>query len=57
MYKKKILFVYARLYPSRMPGHRCDVCRQRIKTEDAKAWRCKLCDFDLCRSCYDKKVR
>lgn len=47
----------SRLYPASMAGHRCDVCRQRIKTEDSKAWRCKLCDFDLCRLCYEKKVR
>lgn len=44
-----------RLFPAAMPGHRCDVCSLRVKT-DTKAWRCKLCDFDLCRSCYDKKV-
>eukprot|EP00903_Cladosiphon_okamuranus_P007815 g7561.t1 len=46
-----------RLFPASIPGHRCDLCSQRIKTNDAKAWRCKLCDFDLCRSCYDKKDR
>ncbi|CAN0106637.1 unnamed protein product [Ectocarpus sp. 13 AM-2016] len=46
-----------RLFPGSMAGHRCDMCQQRIKSQDAKAWRCKLCDFDLCRSCYEKKVR
>ena len=45
-----------RLYPSSTLGHGCDVCQQRMKAKDAKAWRCKVCDFDLCRSCYDKKV-
>ncbi|CAN0128173.1 unnamed protein product, partial [Ectocarpus fasciculatus] len=40
-----------RLYPGSTAGHRCDICQQRIKSQDAKAWRCKLCDFDLCRSC------
>eukprot|EP00903_Cladosiphon_okamuranus_P007814 g7560.t1 len=46
-----------RLYPASIIGHQCDMCSQRIETNDAKAWRCKLCDFDLCRSCYDKKDR
>ncbi|CAB1110551.1 ABC [Ectocarpus sp. CCAP 1310/34] len=46
-----------RLFPGSMAGHRCDICQQRIKSQDAKAWRCKLCDFDLCRSCYEKKDR
>ncbi len=42
-----------------MPGHRCDVCGQRIKSskDNAKAWSCKLCDFDLCQACHNKKVR
>ncbi|CAN0469863.1 unnamed protein product, partial [Laminaria digitata] len=46
-----------RLFPATVPGHRCDVCQQRVKAKDGKAWRCRPCDFDLCRSCFDKKVR
>lgn len=52
-----VIFTAAsRLYPRNSPGHWCDVCHERIKSENGKAWRCKLCNFDLCRSCYDKKV-
>lgn len=47
---------WSRLYPETEKAHVCDVCRVRMKTGRGKAWRCKLCDFDLCQSCYEKKV-
>jgi len=34
-------------------NHTCDLCGQRCK--DGRAFRCKLCDFDLCMICYSKK--
>mmetsp|Transcript_25777 Transcript_25777/g.38159 ORF Transcript_25777/g.38159 Transcript_25777/m.38159 type:complete len:725 (+) Transcript_25777:119-2293(+) len=36
-----------------MAGHWCDVCSTQIK--DGRAFRCKLCDFDLCVRCYSRK--
>eukprot|EP01038_Epipyxis_sp_PR26KG_P016156 gene16156-21962_t len=34
-------------------SHWCDLCGQQCK--DGRAFRCKLCDFDLCMVCYSKK--
>ena len=31
--------------------HQCDLCRQRTK----QAYRCALCDFDVCPACFNKK--
>jgi uncharacterized membrane protein len=36
-----------------LDSHWCDLCGQQIK--DSRAFRCKLCDFDLCMICYLKK--
>jgi hypothetical protein len=36
-----------------LDAHWCDLCGQQIK--DSRAFRCKLCDFDLCMICYSKK--
>ena len=35
--------------------HWCDVCSTRIR--DGHAWRCKLCDFDMCSKCAGRKDR
>jgi hypothetical protein len=35
--------------------HWCDVCSTRIR--DGHAWRCKLCDFDMCSACAGRKDR
>lgn len=44
-----------RLHPLRtLTGHYCDVCSQRMKGA-GRSYRCKLCDFDLCKSCFSKK--
>ena len=34
--------------------HWCDLCSVRIKGSDG-AWRCKLCDFDMCRTCASRQ--
>ena len=34
-------------------GNWCDLCSQPCTSE--RAFRCKLCDFDLCFTCYSKK--
>ena len=34
-------------------NHYCDKCSARI--DDGKAYRCKLCDFDLCVKCFTRK--
>lgn len=36
-----------------LAAHWCDLCGQQCK--NGKAYRCKLCDFDLCIICYAKK--
>jgi hypothetical protein len=36
-----------------LAAHWCDLCGQQIK--GGRAYRCKLCDFDLCLHCYSKK--
>lgn len=36
-----------------LAAHWCDLCGQQCK--DGRAYRCKLCDFDLCIICYAKK--
>ncbi len=36
------------------PCHWCDVCHTRIKGE---LYRCRLCDFDCCSICFDRKTR
>ena len=39
-------------YESSVACHYCDLCSTRIVTG---AWRCKLCDFDLCEKCAVRK--
>jgi len=39
-------------YESSVACHYCDLCSTRIVTG---AWRCKLCDFDLCEKCASRK--
>ena len=36
-----------------LASHWCDLCHQQCK--EGRAFRCKLCDFDLCMVCYSKK--
>eukprot|EP01035_Chromulina_nebulosa_P029305 gene29305-38830_t len=36
-----------------LASHWCDLCHQPCK--EGRAFRCKLCDFDLCMVCYSKK--
>jgi hypothetical protein len=38
---------------SALAGHWCDLCGQRIAA--GSAFRCKLCDYDLCMDCYSKR--
>jgi hypothetical protein len=38
---------------ARVYNHYCDVCGSRI--DDGRAYRCKLCDFDLCVRCFARK--
>ena len=38
---------------ARVFNHHCDVCGARIS--DGRAYRCKLCDFDLCVRCFARK--
>ena len=35
----------------KIPGHRCDMCRNKIN----QAYVCRLCDFDCCAACFNKK--
>ena len=37
----------------RVHNHFCDVCGLRMS--DGRAYRCKLCDFDLCVRCFSRK--
>jgi len=41
-------------YSPKMPGHWCDGCHSRIVGE---AYRCRMCDFDACPTCFDKAWR
>eukprot|EP01041_Mallomonas_annulata_P009444 gene9444-19619_t len=34
-------------------GHHCDVCHKRVT--GGRAYRCKLCDFDLCIRCHSRR--
>jgi hypothetical protein len=36
-----------------LASHYCDLCGQQCK--EGRAFRCKLCDFDLCIICYSKR--
>ena len=35
-------------------NHHCDLCSTRIRGPTG-AWRCKLCDFDMCQKCAARK--
>lgn len=35
-------------------GCRCDGCGKRGIKSPENVWRCKKCDYDLCRECYEK---
>ena len=39
-------------YESDVTNHQCDLCSCRIKSG---AWRCKLCDYDICAKCVARK--
>ena len=34
-----------------LPLHRCDMCRNK----SSQAYRCQVCDFDVCPACFNKK--
>ena len=36
-----------------LAGHWCDLCGQQCK--EGRAFRCKLCDFDMCLLCFNKR--
>ena len=38
-------------YIDKLPGHYCDLCRSRMR----RGYRCKMCDFDVCVSCFTSK--
>ena len=38
---------------SALAAHWCDLCGEQCK--EGHAYRCKLCDFDLCAVCFHKK--
>ncbi|GMH86452.1 hypothetical protein TrST_g3345 [Triparma strigata] len=41
-------------FESTLAFHWCDLCSVRINGKDG-AWRCKLCDFDMCTVCAARK--
>ena len=50
-------YLFLSLHPHRIfydegsVGHRCDLCRARIRA----SYRCAMCDFDCCRVCFVRK--
>ena len=41
-------------FKAKMPCHWCDVCHTRIREA---AYRCKTCDFDVCKTCFNRKMK